>query len=117
MTAPRSEAHIQQDIRLLLGSTADVRVFRNNVGRCQTDDGRHIRYGLIPGSGDLIGWRSVVITPEMVGSTLAQFTSIEVKAAKGRLSPEQIHWAESVQAAGGVSVIARSTDDVRFLVA
>ena len=113
-----SEASTQQDIRLALGSCPGVRAFRNNVGAYKDHaTGRVIRYGLIQGSGDLIGWRTVTITPEMVGQTVAQFLSVEVKAPKGRVRPEQLNWAEAVNRAGGVAVIARSVDDVRFLLA
>jgi hypothetical protein len=110
-----SEAGIQQQIRLALGSCPGVRTFRNNVGAYKLPDGRVLRYGLITGSGDLIGWRSVTITPDMVGQTFAQFLSVEVKTPKGRPSPEQVVWAENVRKAGGIAVIARSVDDVAFL--
>lgn len=112
-----SEAAIQQDIRLALGSTTAVRVFRNNVGECDTKDGRHIRYGLVPGSGDLIGWQTVVITPDMVGQRFARFLSIEVKAPKGVVPPHQRNWAAAVVNAGGIAIVARSVEDVQFLVA
>ena len=70
-----------------------------------------VRYGLQPGSSDLIGWRTVTITPEMVGTTIAVFTSIEVKTATGRLRPEQQQWLDAVQSAGGIAGVARSVED------
>jgi len=112
-----SEAGIQQDIRLLLGSSPGIRAFRNNVGAYKAPDGRVIRYGLATGSADLIGWQSVVITPEMVGQRFARFLSVEVKTPAGRVSPEQETWRQAVQKAGGIAVVARSVDDVKFLVA
>lgn len=112
-----SEQSIQQDIRLALGSAPGVRAFRNNVGAYKAPDGRVIRYGLFVGSSDLIGWRSVVITPDMVGQTFAQFLSVEVKTPKGVVSPEQRTWIENVRKAGGVAVVARSAADVQFLLA
>lgn len=112
-----SEAGVQSAIRLALGSAPGVRMFRNSVGMHRTEDGRVIRYGLLPGSGDLIGWRSVVITPDMVGQRFAQFVSIEVKTPKGAVRPDQELWAENVRKAGGIAVIARSVDDVKFLLA
>ena len=112
-----SEQGVQSAIRLALGSHPGIKVFRNNVGQCKTDDGRHLRYGLMVGSGDLIGWRSVVITPAMVGQTFAQFVSVEVKTPKGTVRPEQQVWADNVRKAGGIAVIARSVDDVKFLLA
>jgi hypothetical protein len=112
-----SEAAIQQDIRLALGSSPGVKVFRNNVGAYKDPQGRVIRYGLMTGSADLIGWRTVVITPDMVGLHIAQFMSIEVKAPKGVVRPEQQIWADNVRKGGGIAVIARSVDDVKFLLA
>lgn len=70
------------------------------------------RYGLRPGSGDHIGWRPMVITPDMVGKTIAQFVSIESKTqAYNRLSDDQLNWAEQVAGAGGYAVIARRVGD------
>ena len=112
-----SEAAIQQDIRLALGQTPGLRVFRNNVGAIKDRNNRLVRYGLVVGSGDLIGWQSVVITPAMVGQRFARFVSIEVKTPTGRLSPEQETWQAAVQKAGGIAVVARSVDDISFLVA
>jgi hypothetical protein len=113
-----SEAAIQQNIRLALGQTPGLRVFRQNVGAYKDPrSGRVIRYGLATGSADLIGWQSVVITPAMVGQRFARFVSIEVKTPTGRLSPEQETWQAAVQKAGGIAVVARSVDDVKFLVA
>ena len=45
-----------------------------------------------------------------------RFLAVEVKAAKGRQSPDQKHFEELVKRAGGIYVLARSIDDVRFLV-
>ena len=112
-----SEAAIQQSVRLALGMCPAVRMFRNNSGAYKAPDGRVIRYGLATGSADLIGWQTVTITPDMVGLHIARFVSIEVKAPKGRLTPEQETWRAAVLKAGGIAVVARSVDDVAFLVA
>ncbi len=53
----------------------------------------------------------------MVGQRFARFLSIEVKTPSGRLSPEQETWQAAVQKAGGIAVVARSVEDVRFLLA
>ncbi len=76
-----------------------------------------VRYGLQPGSSDLIGWRTVTVTPEMVGQQVAVFTSIEVKAASGRLRPEQRQWLDAVQTAGGIGGVARSVADAVAILA
>jgi ribosomal protein S19 len=46
-----------------------------------------VQFGLCKGSADLIGWKRVTVTPEMVGSTVAVFTSIEVKTRNRQAAP------------------------------
>jgi hypothetical protein len=111
-----SEQSIQQHIRLTC-SRGPVRLYRNNCGVLQDRRGVPVRYGLQPGSSDLIGWRTVTITPDMVGQRIAVFTSIEVKTATGRVKPEQQQWLDAVQAAGGIAGVARSVEDAQALLA
>ena len=105
-----SEQQIQQEIRLAV-SKGDTRVFRNNTGTLRDQHGRPVSFGLARGSADLIGWRTVTITPDMVGQRIAVFTSIEVKTPTGRVKPEQQQWLDAVQAAGGIAGVARSVED------
>jgi hypothetical protein len=128
-----SEHELQQRLLLALGR-GDTRLFRNNVGtgwvgqtqviRQRTSlllnpgdavirHARPLHAGLCPGSADLVGWKTITITPEMVGQQVAVFTSIEVKAPRGRVSPEQLAWDATVRRAGGLSGIARSEDEAR----
>ena len=74
-----------------------------------------MRYGLQPGSSDLIGWRTITITPQMVGQRVAVFASIEVKSTTGRVRQEQQQWLDAVQAAGGIAGVARSVEDAEAL--
>ena len=107
-----SEQQIQQHIRLACGK-GNCRLFRNNTGTLKDANGRPVQFGLCKGSADLIGWRTITITPDMVGTQLAVFTSIEVKSPTGRVRPEQKTWMDAVQAAGGVAGIARSVKDAQ----
>ena len=104
-TSP-SEHEIQQRIRLACGRGA-VRLWRNNTGALVDQQGRFVRFGLCKGSSDLIGLRSVVVTPEMVGQRLAQFVALEVKTAQGVVSPEQRPLLRLVQQLGGVAAACR----------
>lgn len=120
-----SEHRTQNEIRLAVGG--DAALFRNNVAQAwvgevtRLKDGsvlihnpRILHAGLFKGSGDLIGWRSIEITPDMVGQRVAVFASIEVKPPKGgRITKEQVEWAEKVVAAGGFGGIARSPEDAK----
>ena len=107
-----AETTLQQQIRLALGTHPDARLFRNQVGSLPDPrTGRLVTFGLARGSADLIGWRTGMITPDMVGQQLAVFTSIEVKTPTGRVSPQQQAWMAVVQGAGGIAGVARSVCD------
>lgn len=110
-----SEQQIQQEIRIAC-SKGDTRLFRNNTGTLRDANGRPVQFGLCKGSADLIGYRSVTITPDMVGQQVAVFLSIEVKTATGRLRPEQQQWLDTVQSAGGIAGVARSVEDALRIV-
>ena len=111
-----SETKIQQEIRLALGTRPDVRLFRNQVGQLPDPrTGRPVQFGLAKGSADLVGWKTVTITPEMVGTQVAQFVSLEVKTTKGRLSQAQQAWAFCVQKAGGLVGVCRSPKEAEQL--
>jgi hypothetical protein len=87
-----------------------VRLFRNNTGALEDKTGRVVRYGLCKGSSDLIGWRTVDITEDMVGQRVAVFVALEVKD-RGRLTPEQAGFLEVVRRAGGIAAEVRSVED------
>jgi hypothetical protein len=113
-----TETTLQQQIRLALGTRPDARLFRNQVGSLPDPrTGRLVTFGLARGSADLIGWRTVVVTSDMVGQQLAVFTSIEVKTPTGRLAPAQQHWLRSVASAGGIAGVARSVPDAQQILA
>jgi len=111
-----AETTLQQQIRLALGTRPDARLFRNQVGSLpDPHTGRLVTFGLARGSADLIGWRTVVVTPDMVGQRLAVFTSIEIKTPTGRIAPAQQHWLGVVRGAGGIAGVVRSVTDARNL--
>lgn len=111
--------------RVQLGAAAEgVTLLRNNRGAAFDQTGRLIRYGLghtAPDqeilSSDLIGWTPVVITPAMVGKTVAVFTAVEVKA-EGWTKPTdarefaQEKFGKLVQNAGGLFTFATSVKNV-----
>jgi hypothetical protein len=57
--------------------------------------------------GDRIGFTEVIVTPEMVGKTLAVFTSIEEKTVNDTLKSGQRNWHNWVLEHGGISEIWR----------
>ncbi len=107
MASSPSEHEIQQRIRLACGRGA-VRLWRNNTGALVDQQGRFVRFGLCKGSSDLIGLRSLEVTPEMVGRRLAQFVALEIKTESGTVSTEQRAFLRLVQQLGGLGAVCRS---------
>lgn len=136
----RAENPVQREIWLGVQDTS--RLFRLNTGRAwlsalgpngvkRLENGdvlvkaaRPIAIGLsatngdpIVGAGDLQGWTRVEITPEMVGKTVAVYTSIECKREKGgRTSTEQANWAELITRSGGIGIIANSLGVAKMMI-
>lgn len=112
----------------LLHLPKSARMFRNNTGtgwvgtRLQSPpgtvylrDARPLHAGLTTGSSDLIGWRTITVTPEMVGKQLAIFAAVEIKTERGRASIDQLNFIEQVRKSGGIAGIARTPDEARNL--
>ncbi len=98
-----AESIILAEIRLAL-SRGDVRLLRNNCGKFQDIAGRWISFGVgSPGGADLLGWKTVTITPDLVGTKVAIFTAMEVKSERGRLSEDQRRFLDAVRGAGGIA--------------
>ena len=95
--------------------------WRNNRG-CAMVNGRFLRYGIPEPAGnkepddalkgaDRIGFSPLVITADMVGSTVAVFTSIEIKGHGDRLKEGQRRWHSFVIEHGGRSEIWKENAD------
>lgn len=104
----------------ILGS----RLFRNHVGHHLLANGRRITSGLAPGSADLIGLTPVVITPDMVGKTVAMFLSVEAKRPgwKEPKTPNktrrgQIAWQAMINSLGGNAGTASSIEELEAIIA
>lgn len=100
-----TELQIQDAVRLVLGADRAGVWWRNNVGLATTDRGTKIKFGLFPGSADLIGLFR------------GRFVAVELKTPEGRQSPEQRRWQGVVEDHGGIYTIIRSEDDARELLA
>lgn len=120
----------QARILLGVGSVPGCRLFRNHVGegwhghveKEWTEHGvkfvllrepRRVTFGLAPNSPDIVGWRSVVVTPAMVGLTVALFSALEIKTDSGRASKGQQRFLDVVGEAGGLAGVARDVADAR----
>ena len=105
-----TEAEILKQILTL--SRGNTRLFRNNVGFDATNK---VRYGLVKGSSDLIGWKTITVTDNMVGEKIAVFTAIEVKKPGGRIKPDQKIFIDNVNTSGGIAGICYSIDEAQDL--
>ncbi len=112
--------------RILVGCSGDgMRLFKNETGAAYRGSvTRHggsvvinkatmVKYGLCNGSSDLIGFRTVRITEDMVGKDVAQIVALEVKAEKGRATDEQQRFIKMINDHGGLSGIVRSLEEAQ----
>ncbi|HEM4402309.1 TPA: VRR-NUC domain-containing protein [Streptococcus suis] len=98
------EHKIQNDIRVGLTEVGCL-VFRANVGKVRTSDGRYFDTGLPRGFSDLFGFR-----PD------GQIFFIEVKNKNGRVRPEQEKFIERMKKRGALAGVARSVEDALDIV-
>jgi hypothetical protein len=109
-----SESEIQARCLLASGREPGVRLFRNTVGegwygkviaRTATTltllHPRHVTFGLMPGSGDLIGWQRDGL-----------FLSAEIKIPGEHMDKGQRNWRDRVIAGGGVAFEAHSPEEL-----
>lgn len=100
-----TESALQDAIRLELGQVPGLVLWRNNCGTA-TRDARTIRFGVGgPGGSDLIGCYR------------GRFVALEIKTATGRLTVEQVRFAELVSRLGGEHAVLRSVQDALAWVA
>jgi hypothetical protein len=95
------------------------RLFRINAGEAwagevvrKTDNTITLKnprrfHGAPIGWPDLAGWRSVEITPDMVGQTVAVFWAVEIKAGRDQLRKHQRLFRGVLTAMGGIFDILR----------
>lgn len=125
MTKTDSEARVQSILRLEAGRNPMVTLWRNNVGVLPDRTGRPVRYGLANEtaelnkrvkSGDLIGWRVLMITPDMVGLRIAQFISRECKPEDWMPAPptNQARWAHEEAQREWARIVIEAGGDARF---
>lgn len=99
-----TESLIQNQIRVAI-SQAGHMIFRANVGKVRTSDGRVFDAGLPKGFSDLFGFR-----PD------GRIFFIEVKNETGKLRPEQKNFIENMQSRGALAGVARSVEDAMRIV-
>ena len=99
-------------------------LFRANVGSGWTgksrrdgnkviiENPRRLNTGLPSGFPDLFGFRTVTITPDMVGQKVAVFCGLEIKTKIGRVRNDQLTMLKYLKECNCRAGVARSTSDV-----
>ena len=98
------EHKIQDEIRIALSPYCLI--FRINVGKLRTPDGRFITTGVPKGFSDLFGFRK----------SDGKAIFIEVKTLKGKPTQEQMHFLDTMQKNGAIAGICRSVQDAINLI-
>lgn len=108
--APRNNAEtlLVAEIRLELGKRTDVIMFRNSVGY---DKEKHVKYGLMVGSSDLIG----LVKPS------GRFIALEVKLPgftrpRNAHEREQAEFIQMINEAGGFGGFVTSVEEANVMV-
>lgn len=112
---PEGSESQAQALVMLEAAHANKYLFRNNVGALMDKQKRLVRYGLANTSeklndrlksADLIGWETVIVTPQWLGKPIARFLSREIKEAAWQYTGTprevaQLAWANLVNSCGG----------------
>lgn len=124
------ESAVQDHIRLIAAKLG-CDLYRNNTGVLLNERGVPVRYGLCNDSAelnkrfkssDLIGWRPVLITPDMVGRVVAIFTAVECKESGWVYKDNDQHakaqkaFIDLVLRNGGCAGFAQSVEDFRRII-
>lgn len=105
MTIKGQEQAIQDSIRVALAEHGYI-VFRTNVGKVKTADGRWFDSGLPTGFPDLVGYK-----PEN-----GRIFFIEVKTAIGHRRKDQVYFANGLRNKNVIYGVARSADEAVAIV-
>lgn len=105
MTIKGREASIQDSIRVALAQAGYI-VFRTNVGKVKTADGRFFDTGLPTGFPDLMGYK-----PEN-----GRIFFIEVKTAIGHRRKDQINFANGLRNKNVIYGVCRSAEEAVTIV-
>ncbi len=108
------EKNIQNASLLAIGSDPDVLAMRlqSGVFRSMDDPSRIVKVGTT-GVSDSIAIVKVVITPDMVGKTVAVCAAAEFKTLKGKQREAQVKWEQAFNKRGGRYRLIRSPQQMK----
>ena len=104
------ERAVNDEIYDAVRTFASVQLWRNNRGVAEYG-GHKVRYGVGPnGAADWIGYRSILVTQDLVGKMIAQFVAIEAKRPGEKPDDDQYKFLNKVRADGGCASFVTSGD-------
>lgn len=94
-------------------------VGKGYVGKCVSfkngvaviENARIVDFGLFPGSPDDVGWRSIIVTPDLVGKRIAIAVGFEYKKKKGQRRKKQKDTIKKMQEWGCIAAFIEGIDD------
>lgn len=112
------ERDVDDDIQRWARGQAGLVLWRNTRGEVLLPNGGRLRYGVGPnGASDRIGYKTITVTPGMVGKRIAVFAAVEVKRPGADPTGDQVLFIDRIRAAGGIAGVARSAEDAEGIVA
>ena len=105
MTIKTKEQSIQDSIRVALAQAGYI-VFRTNVGKVKTADGRWFDSGLPIGFPDLMGYKP----------SNGRIFFIEVKTPQGKRRADQVRFANGLRNKQAIYGVARSAEEAVTIV-
>lgn len=117
------EQGIQNQILIAMGQagTYGLRVNSGNFwgGEILSHDGKMLLLknptkiqGAPAGTSDIIGCKTVLITPQMVGKNIGQFVCFEVKVPGQNAKKHQENYLMMMRSRGAITGVVRSSEDV-----
>jgi hypothetical protein len=109
---PQKETSVVKSVQSLWSAIRRGALYRNRRGMVQLSTGAMMPIGLGPnGTGDVVGYSLVRVSPAMVGKVLPIYTELEGKTDAGRLAPHQVTRIEELRDINAIAGCVRSQDD------
>ena len=130
-SAATPENAVKLSIKKYLITRSDITLASNNSGNAWVGKllkhmgsqvvlgfARKMSFGVFsPGGPDMLGIKTMTITPDMVGKRIGVFLATEIKdPLKGRLTVEQIEVLDMLRQRGAIAGVVTSVEDFIKLV-
>lgn len=115
----RQKESLVNDAVIKVARLHGATLYRNRRGMVRLEHGGMFPYGLGPnGYPDLVGYKTITITPDMVSKRIAVYVGIESKRADKAKRTADDHQEDQltvIRAAGGIAGVCRSAEEAEEL--